>query len=442
MTSVSQRIAIAVGTLFIVILTIIAAFFLAQQENSPSVAISPTLADTSTATPSSTPSETPTTTPSPTATVPPTATPTEPPMPTTTVMPAATETSTPTETATPPPTTPTTTPTATPRPNACERTPSEWVMYEVQDGDTWHTISRRLNETYSVFDLQTNNCTTETLRKGQIIYLPTLPPAFTPTNTAIPTATLTPIIRAGATPTPSVTPSKPDIKSVNPRSGPLGQAVPFFIFGENLGLLDGPGPRTEKEFRVELIMKEPSTFRVQLKIVDAPSSTDIETLIPANLPEGCYDLLVVNPGDPNPRRVIFENAYTNNPGQFGCTGTPTAPPTATGTPTSTPTPTATAQRPSIGQCTPNQGSVSTSVDITCFGQNFQANEPGFQARFTGPETINLSITGGGATSFNSIIPAGISPGTYSLIVVNPDGQDNNRNNIYTALPEDTPTPEP
>lgn len=356
MSSLLERIAIGVATLVVVILTITAAFLLARDEvatPTPSLTEIPTEIVVPTQRPTtSSPTDSPTEAPTHSPTSIPTPIPTEVPPPTDTSVPPIVETvetstpelldpptSTPTETSTIGP--PTDTPTATRLPNACNRTPLEWVAYQIQRGDTWDTLSRRIG--LSVFDLQLANCSTETLQPLDIIYLPFNPPTATPTDTptSLPTPTTIPTIFA-ATATP--TPIAPVIEKVVPHNGPLGQQARLLVFGRNFGLANNAGGTVNDSFRAELIRIAPSSGTTPLQIVRV-SSTDFEAIVPATLPEGCYHLLVVNPAN---RSAVKEQAYTNNPRQFSCdpnaTSTPThtPPPTPIPTSTHTPTPTATA----------------------------------------------------------------------------------------------------
>lgn len=349
MSSLAERIAIGAATLAVVILTITAAFLLARDEvatpapaptentaETPTEIVVPTQRPT-TSSPTDSPPETPTHTP--TSTPPPI--PTDTPSPTDTPVPPIVETPTPelpldTPTATPTIGPPTDTPTATRLPNACHRTPLDWVDYQIQRGDTWDTLSRRIG--LSVFDLQLANCSTQTLQPIDIIYLPFKPPTPTPTDipTSLPTSTPIPtIISASATPTPIA----PIIEKVVPHNGPLGQQARLLVFGRNFGSIDNSGGNVSDSFRAEFIQIAPSSGTTPLQIVRV-SSTDFEAIVPATLPEGCYHLLVINPAN---RSTVKEQAYTNNPNQFSCdpnaTSTPT--PTPTFTPTNTPIPTST-----------------------------------------------------------------------------------------------------
>jgi hypothetical protein len=439
MSSPPQRIITGIGAVIIVVLTIVAAYFLTNQDQRVSQEITPTVSPTVTILPSIetpiltetllietpvstetlTPTETSTSTPSPTETALPS---TETSIPTETTLPS-TETSIPTETATSEPT-----PTDTVvRHTDCQRTPLEWVDYSVERGDDWESLSQRVG--LSPFDLQQANCRTSTLRPGEFVFLPFAPPTPTPTDTRVPEPTATSIPRAAATPISTPTPAKPMISQVTPHDGQLGQEVRLFVFGENLGLLDEHGIRTDSGLSVELIMIEPNSQSVSLKVVRA-SSTDLEAIIPASLPEGCYDLLVVNPSSPTKRSDIVEKAYTNNPLKYICL--PNVTPTPS--PTNSPTPTSVPQPPRIINCIPVQGVNDEDVTIECTGQSFASNDTGFLVELRKSNTsIRLEVTTGTDTNFKAIIKTGIEVGVYDLVVTNPDKRSDIRRDAYTVV---------
>jgi hypothetical protein len=275
-----QRLAIGVGTLVVVILTVLVAIFLAVQEQPPvetPVAVatpSPTLpanllapaSPTATATlPPATPPETPTSPPEVTeeATRPaPTGTPTLPP---------------PTFTFTPPP--PTLTqgpPTLAP---ACPP-PAGWVQYRVEVGDTFASLANRTGTT--PLDLQQANCVTSaTLQAGELIYLPGTPAAPVATSTA----------RPDPNPTSTGVRIVPRVDSISPSRLDEGFTTPITItvFGDNFAV-------REAGFKVEL---KGSQGIIPLTLPSRPSvsETSFEAIVPANLPAGSYDLVVTNASD-------------------------------------------------------------------------------------------------------------------------------------------------
>ncbi len=407
-----RRVAIAAGTLIVVILTVVIALFLAAQdlpreEPTPVAVISPTptashtpvpVLDTLTPTPVPTdiPSATPTTpsvTTEPTTPPPPPATSTDTPVP-----PTITSTSTPlviVVTPTPPPAPP---PEATS--GVCQP-PPDWVTYEVQPGDTFNSLATRTNT--SVFDLQQVNCLDSfTLQVGQIIYLPFTPPTPTVTHTPSPTQ------RPGPTLTRTPTPIRPQIDSVTPNRVDERTAeneVIITVLGKNFR-------SRESGFKVEL--KGPQS--VVLKLGQARSDTSFEAIVPPDLPLGNYDLVVTNPND---RAGVKPSAYTIGP--------------TADRPTDTPAP-----APDIIRFTPTSGKISAEIELTVQGRNFRPNEPGFK--------VELQATDGGSkveldlgdirtdTSFEAIIRADtLQRGDYDLVVTNPDGRSDIASEEYRAI---------
>ena len=299
-----QRLAIILGTLVVIILTILAAVVLAwrdlpQQETTPTVAvainpavsppvITPTpllptpLPTQPTETASPTPLAVPTQTPSATST--PTLEPTQTPVPPTDT-PVPVFTPTPQVvfiTATPPPQSP-----AAAQPPPAGRTvcqpPPGWVTYVVQLGDTLNSLALRTDS--SVYELQQVNCLEIfTLEIGQTIYLPFTPP--TPTITYTPTPK-TPTPTPSRTGTPTPTPRPPEVFSNFPESGRTTEEVIIAVQGRNF-------QPDEDGFRVEL---RTGGTREILELGDLRTTTSFEARIPAGLPVNTYDLWVINPDD-------------------------------------------------------------------------------------------------------------------------------------------------
>ncbi|MEM7347398.1 MAG: LysM peptidoglycan-binding domain-containing protein, partial [Chloroflexota bacterium] len=250
-TSTFQRIAIGVGTLIVVILTVVAAVFLALQDvESPSPtteAVTPTVVVIiPTATPfNATANPLPAT--ATLAPVEPTQTPvavatnTPAPLPTSTTAPVIEETATPLPA-----------PTNTPQPavSGCPQ-PEGWVVYTIVEGDTLNSLSERADQ--SVFDLERANClgASNNLEAGQSFYLPFIPPTVTPTNTPLPpTATLTPSITPSVTRTPTAepTPRAPIISNISPSQGLATEEIRLSVTGDYFNPIAG--------FRVELINRD------------------------------------------------------------------------------------------------------------------------------------------------------------------------------------------
>lgn len=405
-TSSLQRIIIGVGTLIVVILTVIAAIFLAMQQQASDdattpVAVEVTLSPTTqvTLSPTSTPSLTPTPVPSdtPTATlVPPVQT---------TEIPA-----TPTDTPIPPPPTSTDTPTiivvtatSPPEVDRCPP-PQNWVSYTVQAGDTLNTLAIRTN--ISIFDLQQANCLASSIiQPGQEIHLPFIPPS--PTDTVTPTATSPPPSNPSSTPTAIV----PIINNVVPdrideRTDQNREDVIITIIGRNFR-------SRETGFKVEL--RGPESRILQLG--EATSDTSFDAIVPSGLSVGTYDLVVTNPDN---RAGVRESAFTVGPA---------------------PTPGTPAPPPEINQVarTIENGGATLRLSIT--GNSFKPIESqGFEVLLQHPNlAVSLKVDPNKAATENSfeatveIIEFTVN-GVYDLKVVNPDGQFDVKEDVYTHPP--------
>lgn len=413
-TTSIQRVAVAVGALVVVILTVVAALFLAMQdlpggqEPTPVVQVSPSpVLPAPTATPTAVipPTFTPELTATPvvvpaTTEIPPTAPPATATGTFTPVPPSPTATQAP-GTPTPPPPTPTPRqqPTPTPATGGVCRPPDGWVAYTAQAGDTLNSLANRTGS--SVFELQQVNCLESfNLQTGQTIYLPFTPP--TPTVTLTPTPTR----RPGPTPTRTATPISPAIDSVTPNRVDRAAAddtVVITVQGRNFR------PQ-EQGFRVEL--RGPAG--VELELGPARSSTSFEAIVPPGLPEGTYDMVVTNPGG---RAGTRQSAYTIGPAA----------------PTSTPAP-----APDIIRFTPTSGKITEEIVLTVQGRDFQVDRTGFKVELQATSgSFSLTLELGDIrtdTNFTAIIRAGsLERGDYNLIVTNPDGRSDIASDRYQAI---------
>jgi len=404
-----QRILIGVGTLIVIILTVIAAIFLAMQnggsgEETPSVIIqaSPTATNT---VPLVTPSFTPTTPPPP---PPPTSTPTVTPIVPTEIPATATNTVTALlqDTSTPivVVVTATATPSATPLPDGspgnCPATPANWVEYIAQPGDTLNSLAERTN--MSVFDLQQGNCLESfTIQSGQQLFLPITPPPKTATPTSRPSATAT--IRPQSTPT-VVAPVISDVIPDRVDADANLQSVTITVLGRNFR-------PTEAGFKVEL--RGPQSL--QLELGNSRTDTSFDAVVPANMTLGTYDVVVTNQ---NGRAGVRESAFIIGE----------AAPTAT---------------PGPG---PQISTVSNSVDddgitlrITVTGQFFRPLESGFIVELqlsggdlTVPLDVNEDEISATEQSFDAIAPLDeFTSGNYTLRIQNPDGKFAQETDAYT-----------
>ncbi len=398
-TSPLQRIAIGAGALMVVILTVVAAVFLAMQdlpqdeEPTQVVRVSPTpFAVTDTPVPAL---PTPTSTPVP----PPTDTPLIPPLgPTDTPLPPPTE-SPPTQppppptdtpepaspTFTPPPPPPTLTPTPAALTNYDDPPPSGWVAYVVQVREDFSSLAERTNT--SVFDLQQANCL-HSIQSGDTIYLPFNPPPPTATGTRRPTP------RPGPTPTRTSTPISPIINNVIPDrvdEQENGEGYLVTILGKNFR-------PAEAGFTVAL--RGPQNLTLQLKGIG--SNTSFDALVPPGLPAGIYDIIITNP---NNRSGVRESGFIIGE--------------------AVPTPT-TAPGPTITNVNPDEGLNDQERTIEIKGANFKPDDPDFRVelRLGQDVTVELELVGSASsTSFNATVPLGLTAGLYDLWVINPDDQE-------------------
>ncbi len=306
-----QRLVVGVGTLFVIVLTVVSALFLTLADlpsggptpvaqASPTILLpSPTspplptpLPAATTAIPAFTPVSSPTV-PPPTATAtqlvaPPTATPIQPtatpiqppPLPTATPLPPLVVVVTPTPL--PAPAVPSPISPSSPGGAVCQSPPG-WVSYQVQLGDTLNSLSQRTGT--SVYELQQVNCLEIfTLQIGQVIYLPFTPP--TPTVTYTPTAR-TPTPTPTRTGTPTATPRPPEIFSNFPESGVNTEEIIIAVQGRNFQTDD-------ENFRAEF---RTGGSRIPLQLGDLRTSTSFEAIVPAGIAAGEYDLWAINPDD-------------------------------------------------------------------------------------------------------------------------------------------------
>jgi hypothetical protein len=253
----------------------------------------------------------------------------------------------------------------------------------------------------SVYDLQQVNCLeTLNLRVGQTIFLPFVPP--TPTVTWTPSPTSPP----GPTPTRTPTPIAPQIDSVVPNRvdrDTADEEVTITVLGRNFR-------PNRLGFMIEL--RGPAT--VELQLGQAYSSISFDAIVPANLPEGTYSLVVTNPDG---RAGIRQSAYTIGPA----------------TPTDTPAP-----APDIIRFTPTAGEVAEEIILTVQGVNFQSNQTGFKVELQSiSSSFRVELDLGETrtdTNFTAIIRANsLNGGDYNLVVTNPDGRSDIASTLYRAI---------
>jgi len=102
----------------------------------------------------------------------------------------------------------------TPPPERCGPPPG-WEIYIVQPGDTLSSLSRQLG--VSVYELKLANClTSDKIRAGQPLYVPSQPPSPRPSPTHKPTETRPPPPTDTPPPPPPPTPTEDNIHNSTP----------------------------------------------------------------------------------------------------------------------------------------------------------------------------------------------------------------------------------
>jgi LysM repeat protein len=421
-SSPTQRLLIGIGTLIVVILTLMGAIFLAMQDSpaeptagatQPVAQISPTAVAVVTNTPSATPSATPLPTDTPTATpLPPTDTDTPTPLPPPTDTPTIIADTPPppppatdTPVAAPPPEEPSATPLPPPPTQpvgtvaACQPPPG-WITYQVQVGDTLNELAARTNTTVNEL-VQVNCLQSFTVRPGDIIALPFEPPVPTATVTPGPTGT------RGPTPTRTATPIGPRINSATVNIDLPNNLITVIVTGENFR-------SQEAGFRAEL--RGFSTIPLQLG--EARTSTSFEATAPLDeLGLGEYDLVVINA---NGRLDVRENVW----------------PTSSSTATPTPAP------PIISRVSPSSGQITSQIRLTVQGSSFRPLETGFRVELQLDDgSLNVevfvdeTVRPATSTSFDVLIEANtLISGDYDMLVTNPDGRTDIERLAYRAIP--------
>ncbi|HBY96708.1 MAG TPA: hypothetical protein DEP84_22640, partial [Chloroflexi bacterium] len=117
------------------------------------------------------------------------------------------------------------------------------------------------------------------------------------------------------------------------------------------------------------------------------------------------------------------------------TPTRTVTPTPTPTPTVTPTPTREPGAPLVESIEPASAPPGVDAGVTIRGQNFQ---PGANP-FIGSTSLQ-SVDQPDTETLHGTLPAGLPPGTYAVVVVNPNGKTGQLPNGFTITSPPTITP--
>lgn len=188
---------------------------------------------------------------------------------------------------------------------------------------------------------------------------PTFAPTATPTATSTPTATPTP------TTTPSPTLPPPFIQAVNPTSGSNGVEVTISIKG--------------KDFQATPSVTLGDRSLTKVTFV---SATALTAAVPAGMTPGAYDLVVVNPDG---QKAGLLKAFTT----IGA-------------------------NPILSEIRPTSGGSDMATDVEIIGLNFST---GITLTLDSTPLQRVSRIGSGRVS--AVVPAGLTPGTYSLSAMNP-----------------------
>ncbi len=177
--------------------------------------------------------------------------------------------------------------------------PPGWRQYPVQAGDTLYSLAQRHRTT--VLAIKHANCLTSNLIfVGQKLWLPPLPPTWTPTLTATPTET------------PTVTPTPTSTSETSPLPTPTETPSPTVTLT--------PATETPTATPTDTLTPTTETPATPTDTPTPPTETPTETALPTD--------------SPTPTATATD---TPTP----ATGTPTMIPTRTPMPTYTKTPTAT-----------------------------------------------------------------------------------------------------
>ena len=146
-------------------------------------------------------------------------------------------------------------------------------------------------------------------------------------------------------------------------------------------------------------------------------------------------------------RTIMEKVYTEKVDHVDPSSVPTSPPTTVTTPgvvsttartvttsTTTVTTTAVTGKPSIKDVLPDSGTAGTPVTITDLtGQNFASNATVKLSKSGNSDIVatNVVVTGGTDISCILAIPVTATPGTWDVVVTNPDGQFGRYTNYFS-----------
>ncbi len=186
------------------------------------------------------------------------------------------------------------------------------------------------------------------------------------------------------TATPVDAPPQGDlIQSIAPREGPVGQATQITVTGSGFSTTTPP---------VASLLGLGGTFA--LSEIRVQSSSSFLATVPASLPAGSYDLFVRSNG----RSATLPNAFT-----------------------------VVASAPQIRSILPEAAANDQASELIVEGANFAV---GASVRLGTTELVSQRLSSG---MLLAEVPAGLTPGTYDVVVINPGGSQASLVGAFTVL---------
>ncbi|MBP1464492.1 choice-of-anchor C family protein [Candidatus Chloroploca sp. M-50] len=173
------------------------------------------------------------------------------------------------------------------------------------------------------------------------------------------------------------------VDAITPREGPAGQATRVTVQGTGFATTPPPSAR---------LVGSGGTFA--LTDVTSQGATSFAATVPATVPPGRYDLVV----DSNGRTATLPNAFT-----------------------------VLAAAPAVTGVLPPSALNDVETEMLVQGRNFAA---GVGVRLG---TTNLETTRIDGTTLLAVVPAGLTPATYDVVVTNPGGGEAQLANAFTVV---------
>ncbi|WP_216361440.1 choice-of-anchor C family protein [Candidatus Chloroploca asiatica] len=173
------------------------------------------------------------------------------------------------------------------------------------------------------------------------------------------------------------------VQSVTPREGPAGQTTRVTVQGTGFATTPPPAAR---------LVGVAGSFG--LTEVTAQGATSFAATVPATVPPGTYDLVV----DSNGRTATLPNAFT-----------------------------VLAAAPAVTSVLPPSALNDVETELLVQGRNFAAGA-GVRLGSTNLETTRLD-----GTTLLAVVPAGLTPAPYDVVVTNPGGGEAQLANAFTVV---------